>query len=196
VHIAHFAYSQSVLTFTELNQSFLPGFQGAYKDFQLRCTPDLLWARIDKATGRISQTSSNPMPRTGECTVSAKGCMDEASGNCTEVTRSTDVVLVAGNEASELFVVREDRRWLRVDEVNLTMGRPTSGFRLASALSAEDSALVDPPVAYHVDCGPNTSFIAQTGALSFKGQDGVGLGFRVQGSGVWGLGFRGLGFRV
>ena len=35
--------------------------------------------------------------------------------------------------------------------MNLTMGRPTSGFRLASTLSAEDSALVDPPVAYHVD---------------------------------------------
>ena len=95
--------------------------------------------------------------------------MDEASGNCTEVTRSTDVVLVAGNEASELFVVREDRTWTRVDEVNLTMGRPTSGFRLASALSSEDSALIDPPLAYHVDCGPNTSFVAQTGALSSNG---------------------------
>ncbi|CAE7246022.1 unnamed protein product, partial [Symbiodinium pilosum] len=169
VHIAHFAYPQSILTFTELNQSFAPSFQGTYTGFQLRCTPDVPWAQIDKATGRITQTRSNPVPRTGECTVSAKGCMDEASGNCTEVTRSTDVVLVAGNEASELFVVREDRTWTRVDEVNLTMGRPTSGFRLASALSSEDSALIDPPLAYHVDCGPNTSFVAQTGALSSNG---------------------------
>eukprot|EP00439_Symbiodinium_sp_Y106_P038979 s108_g4.t1 len=186
VHIAHFAYSQSVLTFTELNQSFLPGFQGRYKDFQLRCTPDLPWASIDKATGRISQTSSNPMPRTGECTVSAKGCMDEASGslaaledkflsrcNCTEVTRSTDVVLVAGNEASELFVVREDRRWLRVDEVNLTMGRPTSGFRLASALSAEDSALVDPPLAYH-----EVFHLAVGGKFAGEPQEGLLQGCR------------------
>ncbi|CAE7240917.1 unnamed protein product [Symbiodinium necroappetens] len=160
IRVVHFACSASALTFTEPNQSFTPAFQGSFGEFELRCTPDLPWAQIDHF-GTISQNGNSPLPRTAGCTVSAKGCLDGAGGNCTVVTRSTETVLVAANEPTELFLVSE--------ELSLVVGRATRNIRLSSVLNAQEESEIDPPVAYHVECGQGTRFDARRGVLTKDG---------------------------
>ena len=201
IRVVHFAYSGSALTFTHENQSFAPAFHGFWDHFELRCTPDLPWAQIDRL-GTISQNGQPPIPRTAGCTasrlhlspwwkshhvcvlcckhiicacqcskVSAKGCLEGEWGNCTMVTRSTETVLVAANEPSELFLVSEaSRKWVKVNEVSLVVGRSTTSYRLSSVLSSQQEAEIDPPVAYHVECGNGTRFEARRGVLTKAGE--------------------------
>ena len=103
--------------------------------------------------------------------VSAKGCLEGEWGNCTTVTRSTETVLVAANEPSELFLVSEaSRKWVKVNEVSLVVGRSTTSYRLSSVLSSQQEAEIDPPVAYHVECGNGTRFEARRGVLTKAGE--------------------------
>ena len=102
---------------------------------------------------------------------SAKGCLEGEWGNCTMVTRSTETVLVAANEPSELFLVSEaSRKWVKVNEVSLVVGRSTTSYRLSSVLSSQQEAEIDPPVAYHVECGNGTRFEARRGVLTKAGE--------------------------
>ena len=55
--------------------------------------------------------------------------------------------------------------------MNLTVGRMSHGYRLATALSLQDASELDSPLSYHVDCGNSTSFNVQAGKLSKDGVD-------------------------
>ena len=68
IRVEHFAYGASALTFTSPNQSFAASFQGSFKNFQLRCTPNLPWAQIDGAGSISMRSGTATTPRTASCT--------------------------------------------------------------------------------------------------------------------------------